>query len=114
MKNGKKITVFRFSALGDVAMCFPVMGRVLMDNPQLSIIFVTKFELALLAENVPGLSVSPVDIENHYRGIGAMIKLFREIEATISKGCCSRFAQCAKKQDPCCLVSLKWNQSGCD
>jgi ADP-heptose:LPS heptosyltransferase len=75
-----KILVFRFSAMGDVALCLPVLKAVLAYNPEVEITFVTRRSFAFLFEGIPRLKVYIAEFENSHKGFKGLIKLSRELK----------------------------------
>lgn len=74
------IAVVRFSAMGDVAMLFPVLRAVMAQN-DLEITLITRPQFAPIFSAIPGLKVKTVDLKNHYRGLAGLWQLAREIKA---------------------------------
>lgn len=79
MKSRRTIVALRFSALGDVSICLSAIKRVLLDNPDVSIILITKFDLKRLVENEPRIIVVPIDLKREYQGLIGMARLFLEL-----------------------------------
>jgi len=52
-----KVLVYRFSAMGDVALCLPVLKSVVALNSEVEITFVTRRAFAFLFENIPMLNI---------------------------------------------------------
>lgn len=74
-----KILVYRFSAMGDVALCLPVLKMVLALNPQVEITFVTRKAFAFLFEGIPRIKVIVADFEKNHKGFWGLVKLSQEI-----------------------------------
>ncbi|RFZ85541.1 glycosyltransferase family 9 protein [Mucilaginibacter terrenus] len=70
------ILVFRFSALGDVAMTVPVVKAVLAQNPDVHISFVSRPAFGGLFEGIERLTFIPVDLNNSYKGAAGLYQLF--------------------------------------
>ncbi|ATL47546.1 hypothetical protein COR50_10405 [Chitinophaga caeni] len=79
MSKLRTILATRFSAMGDVAMCIPVIRSVLAANPGLQIVFVTNKKWGALCEDVPGLVFFPADVKGAHKGVPGLYKLSREI-----------------------------------
>ncbi|TXH21009.1 MAG: glycosyltransferase family 9 protein [Chitinophagaceae bacterium] len=79
----KHILVFRFSALGDVAMTVPVLRLLLMQNPNLEITMVSVPFHQPLFEGVERLHFYGVDIKKEFKGIGGLRKLAKKLKAEI-------------------------------
>lgn len=75
----RHILVLRFSAMGDVAMCVPVLRRCLDQNPSLRITFVSNHAFAPLFKDLPRLAFHPADIKGRHSGLAGLTRLFREL-----------------------------------
>jgi ADP-heptose:LPS heptosyltransferase len=75
----KKILVLRFSAMGDVALCLPVIKRALALDSNLYITIATKDQYAFLFENVDRLQVIALDFDKTYKGVSGLVKLSRHL-----------------------------------
>lgn len=82
MADTKHILVIRFSALGDVAMTVPVVKAVLDQNPDLHITYVSRPLFEGLFNDIPRLKYIPVDLNNDYKGLAGIFKLFKYIKST--------------------------------
>lgn len=80
MKENTRLLVIRFSAMGDVAMCVPVLRRLVICYPELKITVLTKPLFAPLFEGIPNVSVFPADVKNEYKGVFGLYKLARELK----------------------------------
>jgi len=76
MPATKHILVFRFSAMGDVAMTVPVIKAVLSQNPGLTITFVSRPDFEGFFENIPQLTYFAADLNLEYKGFAGLIRLF--------------------------------------
>lgn len=77
--GGRHVAIFRFSALGDVAMTVPVVYEVCRAYPDVQFTFYTKKAVAPLFVYPPAnLSVFPVDTHGRYHGLRGLWRLFRE------------------------------------
>lgn len=77
--GGRHVAVFRFSALGDVAMTVPVVYEVCRACPDVRFTFYTKAAVASLFLYPPAnLTIFPVDTRGRYRGLRGLWRLFRE------------------------------------
>lgn len=75
----RNVLITRFSALGDVAMCVPVVYSVCRSNPGISFFMVTRKVPAQVFVNAPdNLSVIPVDLGD-YKGVGGLWRLHNEL-----------------------------------
>ncbi len=81
MGKQKKIMVFRFSAMGDVAMSVPVIKAVLEQNEEVEIQVVSRVFFAPFFGLLPEVEFIPVDFKKEYKGIPGLIKLFKKLKA---------------------------------
>ncbi|WP_291909741.1 glycosyltransferase family 9 protein [Chitinophaga sp. CB10] len=77
--TGRTLLVFRFSALGDMAMTIPVMKQALDSHPDLQIVFVSNKNWGALTEGIPRLTFYPADFKGVHKGIPGLYRLFREL-----------------------------------
>ncbi len=77
------IVVFRFSALGDVAMTVPVLKCLLHQHPQLQVTVVSVPFVQPIFEGIDRLSFYGVDIKKEYKGVGGIWRLAKKIKADI-------------------------------
>ncbi|MBV7531800.1 glycosyltransferase family 9 protein [Chitinophaga sp. sic0106] len=77
----RTLLVFRFSALGDMAMTIPVMKQVLDSQPDLQIVFVSNKNWGALTEGIERLIFYPADFKGAHKGIPGLFKLFRELRS---------------------------------
>ena len=76
--GGRHVAIFRFSALGDVAMTVPVIYKNIRACPEVRFTFYTKKAVApLFLYPTANLSVFPVDTHGRYRGLRGLWRLFR-------------------------------------
>lgn len=76
----KRIIIFRFSSLGDIAMTIPVIKEFLEQNPEVEILFVSREFVKPLFENIERLTFFPADLKNRYKGIPGLYKLSKELK----------------------------------
>ncbi len=76
----KSILVYRFSAFGDVLLCYPVLRAVLELNPELTITFVTQNFLTSFFSEVPRLKVVGVDLKQDHKGLVGIYKLSKKLK----------------------------------
>lgn len=75
----RHVAIFRFSALGDVAMTVPVVYAVCRACPDVRFTLYTKAAVASLFLYPPAnLTIFPVDTHGRYRGLRGLWCLFRE------------------------------------
>ncbi|WP_317164175.1 glycosyltransferase family 9 protein [Apibacter sp. B2966] len=78
-KIKEKILVFRFSAMGDVAMTVPVIREFIEQNKDVELLIVTRHFFAPFFQSIPNITFIGVDIEN-YNGILGLKKLADELK----------------------------------
>ncbi|MBK7099929.1 MAG: glycosyltransferase family 9 protein [Sphingobacteriales bacterium] len=83
MAKPEHILVFRFSALGDVAMAVPVVKLLLLQYPHLLITFASIPFHQPLFENIERLHFYPVDLKRDFIGLKGLIRLARRIKKDI-------------------------------
>lgn len=69
----------RLSALGDVAMCVPVILAFKRSFPQWGITVVTKGPFAPIFSRIPGVGVLPADTKGRHKGLAGLRRLGREV-----------------------------------
>jgi ADP-heptose:LPS heptosyltransferase len=73
------IVVFRFSALGDVAMTVPVIKLVLQQYPQLQVTYVSTGFVQPLFADIERLSFIPADLKGRHKGVNGLFRLYKTI-----------------------------------
>jgi ADP-heptose:LPS heptosyltransferase len=73
-----KMLVIRISAMGDVALTVPPLNRIIKNNPELEITFISKPPYGCFFWGIPRFKFYPVQF-NNYRGILGLQKLSNEI-----------------------------------
>lgn len=76
-----RFLVFRFSAMGDVALLVPVVAALARAHSRIAITLVTRRQFAPFFYNIPGVEVIGADVDREYRGITGLYRLFRELKA---------------------------------
>ncbi len=74
------ILVFRFSALGDIAMTIPVIRLLLQQYPDLRITFVSAPFVAPLFQDMERLDFFPADVKEAFRGMKGLYRLSRQLK----------------------------------
>ncbi len=69
--------VFRFSAMGDVAMTVPVISALLDTYDDLEIVMVSRSFFSPLFKDLPRVKFVGVDFKNDYKGLTGLYRLFR-------------------------------------
>lgn len=80
MKNKKKILVFRFSSLGDVAMTVPVIREFMIQNPNVQILYASREKFRDLFPSNPNFEFFGADLENECKGIFGLFKLAKKLK----------------------------------
>lgn len=76
------IFIYRFSALGDVAMLVPVVGALAKQYPDLRITVMSKPFAKPFFDNLPpNVGFMAADLKNEYKGIKGLNKLYRRVTA---------------------------------
>jgi ADP-heptose:LPS heptosyltransferase len=76
----RHILVFRFSALGDVAMTVPVIKLLLQQHPQLEVTYVSTAFVAPLFSGIERLHFYAADLEGIHKGVTGLYRLYRELK----------------------------------
>ncbi|HMR92152.1 MAG TPA: glycosyltransferase family 9 protein [Chitinophagaceae bacterium] len=84
MKTPRHILVFRFSALGDIAMTVPVIRCLLHQHPDAEITVVSVPFAAPLFEGMERLHFYPADIRRQYKGVAGLHRLAKQLKKDIS------------------------------
>ena len=79
--SAKNILVLRFSALGDVAMCLPVLRCLIQTYPELRITMVTRKRFAPIFEELPNTTILSPDFNDAHKGIGGLYRLYKKLLA---------------------------------
>ena len=76
-QKDKPLLVYRFSALGDIAMTIPVLRSFFKSYPDQKIIFVSRNYAKPLFDEFDNLEFIGVDFNKQYKGIQGLINLFK-------------------------------------
>ncbi len=71
--------VFRFSAMGDVAMTVPVLKAVLEQNPSLEIVMVSRAFYAPFFKDLPRTKFVGINLKTDYKGLPGIFRLFKKL-----------------------------------
>src|SRR5690606_10261306 len=74
-----RLLVFRFSAMGDVAMTVPVIRELLAEHPDLEVIFVSRKAFKPFFEGVTRLQFHVLEPEGRHQGLPGLYRLYREL-----------------------------------
>ncbi len=72
-----KLMVFRFSAMGDVAMTVPVIQALLNAYREVEIVMVSRPFFAPLFKDLPRVKFIGTDLNRDYKGLTGLYRLFR-------------------------------------
>jgi ADP-heptose:LPS heptosyltransferase len=76
----RHLLVFRFSALGDVAMTVPVIRLLLQQYPGLRITFVSSGFHQPLFNNIDRLEFVAADLKGKHKGVTGLYRLYKELK----------------------------------
>ena len=76
----KRLLVFRFSAMGDVAMTVPVLYSLAKQYPELQITVVSRAAFQAFFEQLPpNVTFFVADLHGKHKGIRGLFRLFKEL-----------------------------------
>lgn len=78
--------LFRFSAMGDVALLTPVVQAVTQQYPDARITLVTRPKFAVFFGQFANVDVVGIDFDREYRGLPGLYRLFSELRQRASFG----------------------------
>lgn len=78
-----RVLVMRVSAMGDVAMCAPVMSAVCRAYPDVQFDFLTTSFYTPFFESLPNLNVIGTDIKKERAGFRGLCKLYSELTCKV-------------------------------
>lgn len=76
----KKVIIFRFSAMGDVALILPMVLNAIKENPDLKITIVTREKFKPFFEGHSNIEVFTADLDNKHKGLLGLFRLFQELK----------------------------------
>ena len=79
MQERQHILVFRFSAMGDVAMTVPVLKALMNQHPQLEITMLSYPMFGPLFSDIPRCNFIPVFLKAQHKGVVGLWKLYKEL-----------------------------------
>ncbi len=80
MKSPGHIVVFRFSAMGDVALVLPALARLIARHPELRITLVTRKKFAVFFKGYSNINVFEADFDGRHKGLPGLLRLFRDLK----------------------------------
>ncbi len=81
MLGNPKILVFRFSAMGDVAMLAAVLHQFAINYPNVTIVLVSKNQFKPFFDGIANLQFYTINPTAHHKGIIGLFRLFKELKA---------------------------------
>ncbi len=73
----KKLMIFRFSAMGDVAMTVPVIQALLKSYPDTEVVMVSRPFFEPLFASLPRTKFVGVDLKQTYKGLWGLFRLYK-------------------------------------
>ncbi|QJP33818.1 glycosyltransferase family 9 protein [Nonlabens sp. Ci31] len=77
----QRILIIRLSAMGDVAMCVPVLLALKRDYPSVEIVALSRKRFRSILEHIPDITFIEADVDGIHKGISGLYKLSRKIKA---------------------------------
>jgi len=78
-KKTKHIIIFRFSAIGDIAIGAPLLRAYAIANPDVRFTMVSQPIMKPLFAGIKNLEFYPVDFKGKYKGFKGLTRLFRNL-----------------------------------
>jgi len=79
--TGRHILVIRLSALGDVAMLYPVIYNVLEENSDVQITLLTRTPMAQIFSHLSRVKVVCVETQSKHKGLWGLFRLYWSLRA---------------------------------
>ena len=77
----KKIIVFRFSAMGDVAMVASILKEFSVQHPSTEIVIVSRQAFEPFFNSIQNLVFHTIDPKKNHKGLAGLFKLYRELKS---------------------------------
>ena len=77
----QRILVIRLSAMGDVAMCVPVLLALKRDYPSVEIVALSRKRFRTILEHIPDISFIEADVDGAHKGVTGLYQLSKEVKA---------------------------------
>jgi ADP-heptose:LPS heptosyltransferase len=77
----QRILVIRLSAMGDIAMCVPVLLALKREYPSVEIVALSRKRFRSILERISGITFIEADVAGLHKGISGLLKLSKEIKA---------------------------------
>jgi len=78
----KHLIIFRFSAMGDVAMLVPVLRCLYAQNQNIQITLVTRNRFAPIFKEFSKLQLMTPDFTGTHKGLKGLYRLYKELKQT--------------------------------
>ncbi|MDD2584915.1 MAG: hypothetical protein PHE99_08255, partial [Bacteroidales bacterium] len=78
-KSDRHIVIFRFSALGDVAIAAPLVKAYAISNPSIKFTMVSRPMLEPLFKGVDNLLFYPAQLNGVHKGVKGLVRLWSEL-----------------------------------
>ena len=80
MSFKSSILVFRFSAMGDVAMSAAVIREFTQQNPNIQVVLVSRLTFKPFFEDIKNVTFHSLDTKTKHKGITGLFRLFQELK----------------------------------
>ncbi|WP_405378435.1 glycosyltransferase family 9 protein [Nonlabens sp. Asnod3-A02] len=77
----QRILVIRLSAMGDIAMCVPVLLALKRDYPSVEIVALSRKRFRSILEHIPDITFIEADVDNRHKGVSGLYRFSKEIKA---------------------------------
>jgi ADP-heptose:LPS heptosyltransferase len=77
---GMHLLVFRFSAMGDVALVAPVLKNLLRHHPDLELTLVSRKTFAPFFQGLPRFHFYAADLNGRHKGFWGLLRLYRDLQ----------------------------------
>lgn len=77
----QRILVIRLSAMGDIAMCVPVLLALKREYPNVEVVALSKKKFRSILERISGITFIEADVDGVHKGISGLLVLSKEIKA---------------------------------
>lgn len=80
MKSGRCVLVFRFSAMGDVAMSASVIKEFLQQNADMTVIMVSRHTFKPFFDDINGVKFHSLRSNDKHKGLAGLFSLYKELK----------------------------------
>ncbi|RZL18177.1 MAG: lipopolysaccharide heptosyltransferase family protein, partial [Pedobacter sp.] len=78
--SAKKIIIFRFSAMGDVAMVASVLRELKEQNPDVHLVMVSRAPFEPFFSGIDNLSFHSIKPKQEHKGFAGLYRLYKELK----------------------------------